>query len=100
MEQKSDLLHEHRTRIDLVDSRLLRLLNERAKLAGELAAIKRSSGLPVYGASKERAIVNRACGLNRGPLDSSGPSGIFRRIIRESPRVEEDAMRPAQGSNG
>jgi hypothetical protein len=75
MELKRDLLHEHR------------------------AAIKMSLGSPGYNASGQWTAVNRARDFNPGPLTPRGPAGIFRRIIRESHRVEEDAMRRVQGSN-
>lgn len=39
---------ELRTKIDAIDVDLLRLLNERARVAREIGAVKSREGLPVY----------------------------------------------------
>lgn len=82
-----------RKEIDLLDTELLRLLNQRARIADELAAIKKSSGLPVYDGEREQQILDRVCVENQGPLGSQSVTSIFRCIIRESRRVEQDSMR-------
>jgi len=87
------VLQSRRKAIDLVDAELVRLLNERARIARELASIKKSSGLPVYDARREQEILERICGQNHGPLDSQGLISIFRCIIRESRKLEASSMR-------
>jgi len=47
MTRNGNDLHQRRQEIDLLDAELLRLLNQRARVACELASIKKSSGLPV-----------------------------------------------------
>ena len=80
---------EHwRSEIDILDSELLRLLNERARIVSELGALKVSSGLPVYDGRRERQVLARLCQSNQGPLDRESVSAIFRCIIRESRRLE------------
>ena len=86
-------LHQRRQEIDVLDAELLRLLNQRARIAGELASIKKSSGLPVLDSRREQQILERICHQNPGPLSSQGLISIFRRIIRESRKVEESSMR-------
>ena len=85
-------LEQWRREIDILDSELLRLLNERARIASELGALKYSSGLPVYDGRRERQILARLCESNQGPLDAAGVSSIFRSIIRESRRVERNSQ--------
>ena len=68
---------------------MLRLLNQRAMIAHELATIKRSSGLPVYDGQREQQILDRICEENQGPLSPLSVTSIFRCIIRESRRVQE-----------
>ena len=92
-ESATATLHIHRKAIDALDAELLRLLNQRARIAHELASIKKSSGLPVYDSEREQQILNRICEENRGPLASQSVASIFRCIIRESRRVEETSMR-------
>ncbi|HEY6967915.1 MAG TPA: chorismate mutase [Candidatus Angelobacter sp.] len=86
-------LDQRRSQIDTLDTELLRLLNQRARMAGDLAAIKKSSGLPVYDSRREQQILERICQENSGPLDSQGLISIFRCIIRESRKIEESSMR-------
>jgi chorismate mutase len=92
MPNNGDDLHQRRKQIDHLDTELLRLLNQRAALACELAAIKKSSGLAVYDGRREQQILDRICGQNPGPLDSEGLISIFRCIIRESRKLEETSM--------
>jgi chorismate mutase len=96
MTKNGNDLEQRRAQIDILDSQLLRLLNQRAELASEVASIKRSSGLPVYDGRREQAILDRVCSLNPGPLDAQGLTSIFRCIIRESRKIEESAMQRAQ----
>ena len=99
-------LDQRRGQIDILDTELLRLLNQRARMAGDLASIKKSSGLPVYDSRREQQILERICHENSGPLDSQGLISIFRCIIRESRKIEESSMRrleknlPKENSNG
>lgn len=92
MNNNGDDLHQRRKQIDQLDTELLRLLNQRAALACELASIKKSSGLAVYDGRREQQILDRLCGQNPGPLDSEGLMSIFRCIIRESRKLEEASM--------
>ena len=85
-------LQRRRREIDVLDSELLRLLNRRAQIAFELAAVKKSSRLPVYDGTREQQILSRIRRENQGPLDSESIEAIFRCIIRESRRVEESSM--------
>jgi chorismate mutase len=93
MTSNGDDLHHRRKQIDLLDTELLRLLNQRAAMACELASIKKSAGLEVYDGRREQQILERICGQNPGPLDSQALTSIFRCIIRESRKLEETSMR-------
>ena len=80
---------EHwRREIDEIDGELLRLLNMRARLATKVGAIKRSANLPFCDPERERVVLRRLEELNDGPLDKRAVDKIFRRIIRESRRLQ------------
>jgi chorismate mutase/prephenate dehydratase len=96
--QKS--LEHWRREIDILDAELLRLLNERARIASELGALKYSSGLPVYDGRRERQILARLSQTNQGPLDQESISSIFRCIIRESRRLEKNSQPRSQANSG
>ena len=77
-----------RKEIDDIDAELLRLLNMRARLALKVGALKQSSNLPFCDPDRERSVLQRLQDLNSGPLDERAIGKVFRRIIRESRRVQ------------
>ena len=80
---------EHwRKEIDEIDKELLRLLNMRARLAIKVGILKKEADLPFCDPERERYVLGRLQDLNDGPLDKPAVDRLFRRIIRESRRVE------------
>jgi chorismate mutase len=77
-----------RKEIDELDEELLRLLNMRARLAVKVGGLKRASGIPVRDPAREQFVLQRLRAANTGPLDQEAVVRLFRRIIRESRRVE------------
>src|SRR5213076_2961196 len=84
-----------REEIDHVDRVLVRLLNLRARLALKVAGSKRAAGLPLHAPARERDVLKNVAATNPGPLDASAVEAVFRIIIRESRRLEEDRFRAA-----
>jgi len=89
-----------RTEIDEVDRELLQLLNRRARLAMKVGSLKRAAGLPFCDPEREQSILHTLQQANTGPLDRRAVTKIFRRIIRESRRVEAQAIEPILSSEG
>jgi chorismate mutase len=80
---------EHwRKEIDDIDAELLRLLNMRARLALKVGALKQAADLPFCDPDRERTVLERLREINCGPLDEHAVGRVFRRIIRESRRVQ------------
>ena len=80
---------EHwRKEIDEIDDEILRLLNMRARLALKVGVLKREAQLPLCDPVRERSVLLRLSQLNSGPLDDRAVTKLFRRIIRESRRLE------------
>jgi chorismate mutase len=93
-------LDHWRRQIDALDAELLRLLNQRAAIACEIASIKVASGLPAYDGNRERQVLARVVEKNAGPLDQQSITDIFSGIIRETrrlgtQRMEEQHSQPA-----
>jgi len=84
-----DEVADWRARIDEVDRRILSLLNERARYVLELAPKKRRRGIPVHAPEREREILDKLRGLNRGPLDEEAVARIFETIMREMRAVQQ-----------
>src|SRR5262245_59139900 len=80
---------EHwRKEIDEVDVELLRLLNVRARLALKVGALKKAQRMPFCDPDREQYVLTRLQDLNTGPLDDRAIYKLFRRIIRESRRIQ------------
>lgn len=59
-----------RARIDDVDAELARLVEARARLVAEIAALKAARGVPLLDPERERAIVARAAAASALPEDA------------------------------
>lgn len=85
-------LGDWRQEIDALDVELLRLLNQRAAIAGEIAAIKVALGLPAYDAKREEQVLERVAAKNSGPFGDESVHAIFRGIIHETRRLGTQMM--------
>ncbi|MGB0035225.1 MAG: chorismate mutase [Candidatus Acidiferrales bacterium] len=83
-------LNDWRAEIDRIDAELLRLLSRRARVAVALGRLKRNSGLPFRSPSRERRVLERLIHVNRGPLDDRSVERLFRLVIRETRRIQEN----------
>lgn len=88
-EREGDVeIDELRKRIDLLDDVLVRIFNERARLALEIGHHKKRLGLPVYDPAREKQIFSRMRRENPGPLDDGAIVRLFERVVDESRRLE------------
>jgi chorismate mutase len=85
-----DTIDDLRQRIDAIDDELLRLFNERAKLALEIGRMKKTLGLPIHVPSREEEILIRVLRDNPGPLPPTAIVRLYQQLIQESRRLEED----------
>ena len=76
-------LESIRTRIDEIDDALLRLLNERATAAAEVAAAKQAAGESgdYYRPAREAEVLRRVRDANQGPLADEDVTRLFREIM-------------------
>jgi chorismate mutase/prephenate dehydratase len=74
-------LGELRAAIDAIDVEILRLLNDRARIASEVGEYKRSAApdMPFHAPAREREILSRLEDLNPGPF----PTGAIRSVFQE-----------------
>ncbi len=86
-------LDKLRRQIDLIDGRLLGLLNRRAELARRIGAVKKKHGLPVFDGKRERAVLGRLLDRNAGPLPQEAVRRIFQEILRHNRRLQAGAKR-------
>ncbi len=88
-------IEDWRSEIDAIDAELLHLLNRRARLALKVGQKKKLAGVALCDPTREREVIKRARRANRGPLAEEAVVKLFRCIIRESRRVEANAMEHA-----
>ncbi len=77
-----------RQKLDLIEDKLISLLNERTQYVLEIGKIKRKEGLPITDAKREETILNRVAQKNPGPASDEFVREIFKKIIEESIKME------------
>ena len=99
-------IEELRSRIDVIDEQLVRLLNVRVACAVEVGRMKHEMGLPIYQPERESQVlgsVKQSATALSGPLTAEAVVRIFERIIDEARRAEREASSRREGfgpSNG
>ena len=81
-----------RDKIDDVDQRLVKLLNERARYVLEIGALKKELKLPVYEPRREAEIFQNIKTWNGGPLDYEAVKRVFERVIDEMRSIQRGPM--------
>ncbi len=76
-------LEDYRRDIDALDQRLLALLNERARVALDIGALKRQQGLSVADSKREAEVVGNVTSRNLGPLSAEAVRRLFERIMEQ-----------------
>lgn len=83
-----------REQIDLIDARLMELVQQRLLLAKEIGQIKLDLGLPVEDLTREAELIAKDRALAEAKnIPADLIEDLLRRLIRESHRVEQ---KPAQ----
>jgi chorismate mutase/prephenate dehydratase len=77
-------LQDIRKKIDEIDSKILKLLNQRVRLAEEVWKIKQKNGASVFAPDREEGLLRRLSRDNEGPLTQEAVQGIFREILSAS----------------
>src|SRR6267378_4444964 len=97
--------HEHMTLddlrhdIDRVDEVLVRLLNERARVACEIGRLKKEQGIEIYQPEREKQVLEHVRNVAvEGPLGADAIARLFERIIDEARRLERRVIHGEIGS--
>ena len=87
-------LDDLRNDIDRVDEVLVRLLNERARVACEIGQLKKALGVEVYQPEREKQVIAHVRGIAaEGPLGPDAIARLFERIIDEARGLERRVVR-------
>ena len=82
-------LQQLRSRIDEIDSKLVRLLNDRTKLVLEIGKIKKASGGEIYAPDREEAVLAGVVTKNTGPLTNDSLRAIYREVMSSALFLEK-----------
>ena len=93
-------LDDIRTKIDALDSELLRLLNERADLVHEVGEIKKQDGLEIYAPEREEKLLQSLIAKSQGRLPEQSIRAIYREIMSAALALEEDLKIAYLGPEG
>jgi chorismate mutase-like protein len=86
-------LDDLRNDIDRVDEVLVRLLNERARVACEIGRLKKAQGIELYQPEREKQVLAHVRGVaTEGPLGPEAIARLFERIIDEARTLERRLM--------
>ncbi len=82
-------LDKMRERIDLIDEDLLRLLNERIRIAVDIGHLKRQTGGEVYVPAREKEVLKRVVERNPGPMTAVAVQSVYREIMSAALALEK-----------
>ena len=72
---------EHRQAIDKYDTQIVKLINERTRHVLAIGEIKVKAGEEIYAPHRERAVLQRICRRNKGPIANESLRAIYREIM-------------------
>lgn len=78
-----------RKRIDSLDRKLVRMLNQRARAARRIGRLKRDTNMPIYEPRREQIIIRNIAKANRGPFPQAELQRIFKQIIAVMRRLQK-----------
>ena len=93
---------EWRRKIDEIDTKIIELVNERARAAQEIGRLKRNTDMPIYEPDRERVIFENVRRENRGPLPDVEVTRIYERIIDVMRQLQKEEIQPKikEGAGG
>ncbi|HUU39880.1 MAG TPA: prephenate dehydratase [Desulfatiglandales bacterium] len=81
-------LDELRNRIDEIDHKLVKLLNERAQVVVEIGKLKNKTAKPIYAPDREKKVIEKIIKANEGPLPDRCLTAIWREMMSGSFALE------------
>ncbi|MEE9584815.1 MAG: prephenate dehydratase [Candidatus Brocadiales bacterium] len=82
-------LESLRKQIDDLDSRIVKLLNDRAGIAKRIGEVKRQTSTEVYHPNREQQVYERVASENKGPLPDDCLRAIYRELMAGSRALEK-----------
>lgn len=94
-------LEDLRKKIDSIDAKIVKLLNQRANVSKEVGSHKRKSNAAIYSPSRERQVLDRIAALaGKGPMTKDALESIYREIMSSSISLEKPVQIAYLGTEG
>lgn len=82
-------ISDQRKAIDKFDLQIVRLLNERTKHVLAIGEAKIKAGQEIYAPHREKAVLDRICRLNKGPIEDASLRAIYREVMSSALSLEK-----------
>ncbi len=82
-------LAEYRKKIDALDDRIVRLLNQRARVSQKIGELKARHQAGVYVSSREQEVLRRVKAASRGPMTPEALEAVYREIMSSALSLEK-----------
>jgi len=82
-------LKKLRHKIDLIDGKLIDLLNQRAHLSLFIGEYKKNNNKRIYSPEREKEVLRRLKAINKGPITDEAIEAIYREIMSMSLALEK-----------
>ena len=82
-------LNSLRKKINEIDSKLVKLLNERAQASKTIGEIKTKANKGIYAPEREKQVLEQIKKLNKGPMSQEAFEAIYREIMSSSLALEK-----------
>ena len=89
-----------RKKIDAIDTKIVGLLNDRAKVSLSVGKNKLLARKGIYAPDRERQVLERVRALNQGPMPDGAFENIYREIMSSSIALEKPLRISYLGSEG
>jgi chorismate mutase/prephenate dehydratase len=81
-------LDELRAQIDACDREIVRILNDRSRIACSIGSIKAKTGSAIYDPCREERVFEKIRSINQGPLSQDALRAIYREVISAAKALE------------
>jgi chorismate mutase/prephenate dehydratase len=93
-------LQQHRKEIDVIDEKIVSLLNERANISLAIGKEKAKTNKEIYSPGREKQVLDRVKALSKGKLPPQAVQAIYREIMSASLALEKPLTIAALGQAG
>lgn len=93
-------LNDLRKKIDSIDTKVVSMLNDRAKCSQKIGAQKLKNNKGVYVPHREKEVLERLQALNKGPMSDEAFAAIYREIMSSSIALEKPLNIANLGTQG